>query len=115
MGERISFSAGLLLLLRNLLHQIIQAHGSALATEHFSLLEEHEGRDRLNAVLHGQCLVLIYIYFQDSDVIALMDFALSLLAGPNTTPTPTRAPQVPSIFPIPAAISFLVSILILFI
>ena len=37
-GERISFSAGQLLLLRNLLHQIIQAHGSALSPEHFSLL-----------------------------------------------------------------------------
>lgn len=61
MGERISFSAGLLLLLRNLLHQIIQAHGSALSPEHFSLLEEHEGRDRLNAVLHGQCLAFVFL------------------------------------------------------
>ena len=60
-GERISFSAGLLLLLRNLLHQIIQAHGSALSPEHFSLLEEHEGRDRLNAVLHGQCLAFVFL------------------------------------------------------
>ncbi len=35
-----------------------------LSPEHFSLLEEHEG-DPLNAVLHGQCLVSVDIYFQD--------------------------------------------------
>lgn len=57
-------------ILFNQADQFVALYHSGLSPDLLSVLEEHQGGYGLYAVLHGQCLLFVYIYFNDACLVA---------------------------------------------